>query len=98
MPIFFRVTVGKAGSDVVGRAYLHQGLGAPLLCALKRSDGWKHAEHGGDRYCYSMLQSLLLKDTKPVFTLEHRLAPLRPMESSCYSWENIMERSKKQQI
>lgn len=78
---FLPETEEKAGRDVVGSAYLHQGLGAPLHCALKRSD--ECAEHGGERYCYSMLQSLLLKDTKPVFILEHGLAHLRPMGSSC---------------
>lgn len=70
---------------MVGSAYLHQGLGAPLRCALKRSDEWKCAEHGGERYCYSMLQSLLLTDTKPVFILEHGFAQLRPTGNSCSS-------------
>lgn len=45
---------------MVGSAYLHQGLAAPLCCALERSDEWKYVEHGGEHYCYSMLHSLLL--------------------------------------
>lgn len=35
---FLPETEEKAGSEMVGSAYLHQGLGAPLRCALKRSD------------------------------------------------------------
>lgn len=35
---FLPETEENEGSEMVGSAYLHQGLGAPLRCALKRSD------------------------------------------------------------
>lgn len=35
---FLPETEEKVGSEMVRSAYLHQGLGAPLRCALKRSN------------------------------------------------------------
>lgn len=51
---FLPETEEKAGRNMVGSAYFHQGPGAPLRCALKRSDEWRCAERGGGLYCFSM--------------------------------------------